>query len=47
MLKVIADTQALEGALGPETLDDVALQGAREMLRHALEVEVAAYLERY
>jgi transposase-like protein len=47
MLKVAARHEGLEGALGPETLDDVALQGARAMLRHALEVEVAAYLERH
>lgn len=47
MLKVAARNQEVEGALGPETLDDVALQGARAMLRHALEVEVAAYLERH
>ncbi len=47
MLKVVADTQELEGAIGPQTLDEVAWQGAREMLRHALEVEVAAYLERH
>jgi hypothetical protein len=37
----------LEGVLSPETLDEVAWQGARAMLRHALEVEVAAYLERH
>ena len=47
MLKVAARQEELEGALGPETLDDVALEGARAMLRHALEVEVAAYLERH
>jgi transposase-like protein len=47
MLKVVADTQELEGAIGPQTLDEVALQGARRMLREALEWEVAAYLERH
>lgn len=47
MLKVVASTQELEGALGPQTLDEVALQGARRMLRDALELEVAAYLERH
>mgnify|MGYP001574587989 FL=1 len=47
MLKVVASTQELEGALGPPTLDEVALQGARSMLRDALELEVAAYLERH
>jgi hypothetical protein len=47
MLKVVANTQEMEGALGPETLDDLALQGARAMLHQALEVEVAAYLERH
>ena len=47
MLKVVAGTQAVEGALGPQTLDEVALQGARKMLRDALELEVAAYLERH
>lgn len=46
MLKVVADTQELEGAIGPQTLDEVALQGARRMLREA-ELEVAAYLERH
>jgi len=47
MLKVAASNQEVEGALGPQTLDDVAWEGARVMLRHALEVEVAAYLERH
>jgi transposase-like protein len=47
MLKVVASTQNQEGAVGPQTLDEVAWQGAREMLRHALDVEVAAYLERH
>ena len=47
MLKVVADTQQREGALGHQTLDEVALEGARDMLRHALEIEVAAYLERH
>jgi len=47
MLKVVAKRDEMEGALGPQTLDDVALEGARVMLRQALEVEVAAYLERH
>ena len=46
MLKVVAHTAEVEGALGPPTLDAVALEGARRMLREALELEVAAYLER-
>lgn len=47
MLKVVAQSQEMEGALGPETLDEVALEGARVMLRQALEVEVTAYRERH
>ena len=50
MLKVVANDQVMEGmegAVGPQTLDEVALAGARRMLRGALEVEVAAYLERH
>ena len=47
MMKVVAKSPEVEEALGPQTLDEVAWQGARAMLRHALEVEVAAYLERH
>jgi putative transposase len=47
MWKVVAQRQEMEGALGPQTLDDVALEGARRMLHQALEVEVTAYLERH
>ena len=47
MLKVVAKRDEREGALGPQTLDDVALEGARLMLHQALEVEVAAYIERH
>ncbi len=47
MLKVVADTRELEEALGPQTLDELARCGAREMLVQALEFEVAAYLERH
>jgi len=47
MLKVVAKRDEMEGALGPQTLDDVALEGARLMLHQALEVEVAAYIERH
>ena len=47
MLKVVAKRDEMEGALGPATLDDVALEGARLMLHQALEVEVAGYLERH
>lgn len=45
MLNVVANTQEVEGALGPQTLDELAHAGAQAMLRQALEVEVAAYLE--
>jgi transposase-like protein len=45
MLKVVAKPQEVEGAL--ETLDELARQGAEAMLRQALKVEVAAYLERH
>ena len=47
MLKVVATRDEMEGALGPQTLDDVALEGARRMLHQALEGEGAAYLERH
>jgi hypothetical protein len=47
MLKVVAPRDEMEGALGPPTLDAVALEGARRMLHQALEVEVGAYLERH
>jgi transposase-like protein len=47
MMKVVGDTREQEGAIGPQTLDEVALEGARQMLHRALEVEVAAYLERH
>ena len=47
MLKVVAEPRELEGAVGSQTLDEIALQGARRMLREALEQEVAAYLERH
>jgi putative transposase len=46
MLKVVLHTGEQEGAIGPQTLDELALAGARQMLHHALTVEVAAYLER-
>ncbi|MGH7698950.1 MAG: IS256 family transposase [Gemmatimonadales bacterium] len=47
MLKVVAQTEPEEGALGGRTLDELARAGAAAMLRQALEVEVAAYLERH
>src|SRR5216117_304947 len=47
MLKVAAKGQAVEGTLGPQTLDTLAREGAQAMLHYALEVEVAAYLERH
>ncbi len=47
MLKVVLHTGEQEGAIGPQTLDELALAGARQMLHHAHTVEVAAYLERH
>ncbi len=47
MLKVAAKREDVEGALGPQTLDELAQAGAQAMLHQALEVEVAAYLERH
>ena len=47
MLKVLAQAQEQEGAIGRQTVDDLAREGARRMLIQALELEVAAYLERY
>jgi transposase-like protein len=47
MLKVVAKSHEVEGALGPETLDELAHAGAQAMLHQALEAEVAAYLERH
>jgi len=47
MLKVVTGTEEWEATLGPPTLDDLALVGARRMLQDALEEEVAAYLERH
>lgn len=47
MLKVIANRQESEEVLGPQPLDALARAGAEAMLRQALEVEVAAYLERH
>jgi len=47
MLKIVASGHEEEGALGPETLDAIARAGAAAMLRHALQVEVGAYLERH
>ena len=34
MMKVVAKSPEVEEALGPQTLDEVAWQGARAMLRH-------------
>ena len=47
MLKVLAQAQEQEEAIGRQTVDDLAREGARRMLVQALELEVAAYLERY
>lgn len=47
MLKVVTGTQEWEETLGPPTLDDLALVGARQLLQRALQEEVAAYLERH
>jgi transposase-like protein len=47
MLKVVANSPEVNGALGPQTLDELAHTGAAVMLRQALAEEVAAYLERH
>jgi transposase-like protein len=47
MLKVLAQAQEQEEAIGRQSVDDLAREGARRMLVQALELEVAAYLERY
>ena len=47
MLKVMTNRQEAEAVGGLETLDAIARAGAAAMLRHALEAEVAAYLERH
>ncbi len=47
MLKVAAKREEVEGALGPQALDELARAGAQAMLHQALEAEVAAYLERH
>jgi len=47
MLKVVAKSHEVKGALDRQTLDELAQAGAEAMLRKALEVEVAAYLERH
>jgi hypothetical protein len=47
MRKVLAQAQEQEEAIGRQTVDDLARERARRMLVQALELEVAAYLERY
>ena len=47
MLKVVTKDHETKEVLGPETLDELARAGAQAMLYQALEVEVAAYLERH
>lgn len=47
MLKVVTNIEEREAGLASQTLDDLALEGARRMLHQALEEEVAAYLERH
>ncbi len=47
MLKVLAQAREQEEATGQQTVDDLAREGARRMLVQALELEVAAYLERH
>lgn len=47
MLKVVDNTAGSEEEVGPQTLDEIALAGARQMLKKALEEEVASYVERY
>ena len=44
MLRVVG-TEAREEADGHSLLDEIACEGARQMLVAALETEVAAYLE--
>jgi len=46
MLRIVEETQQTEEGL-PLDLDELAREGARRMLKVALEAEVAAYLERY
>ena len=47
MLKVLEERLEREAADGLGTLDEIALRGAQRMLVHALEQEVAAYIERH
>jgi len=47
MLKVVDERAGREAGEGIQTLDEIALSGARQMLAKALEEEVAAYIERY
>ena len=47
MVKVATQHEEVEGARGPQTLDAIARAGAAAMLRQALAVEVAGYLERH
>ncbi len=47
MLKVLEQRDESEAADGLGTLDEIALRGAQQMLVHALEQEVAAYIERH
>lgn len=47
MLKIFAQGQEGEETGGPQTLDTIVREGAQRMLHHALDAEVAAYLERH
>lgn len=47
MLKIVEERSHSESPSQSSTLDDLALAGARQMLKVALEAEVAAYIERH
>lgn len=47
MLKVVEKTDGAKDEVGLLTLDQIALEGARQMLKTALEAEVSAYLQRH
>ena len=47
MLRLVEKTDAREEGGEYQSLDELAREGAREMLVKALEAEVASYLERH
>ncbi len=47
MLKVVENTAVAEEEVGPQTLDEIALAGARQMLKKALEAADVSYIERH